>query len=51
VTGYSVGSGTRSYATIMYDASGQERWVSTLNSGNGYDEEPALVVSSSGECL
>jgi uncharacterized delta-60 repeat protein len=50
VTGYSVGQGTFSdYATIKYDANGQELWVRRYNGlGYYYDEATAIAVDNNG---
>lgn len=50
VTGDSPGSGTSNdYATIKYDASGNELWVSRYNGpGNGGDTPRELVVDAAG---
>jgi len=50
VTGESFGSGTeRDYATVKYNASGQEQWVARYNGpGNGTDAAYAMAVDSSG---
>ncbi|KPK97816.1 MAG: hypothetical protein AMJ90_10250 [candidate division Zixibacteria bacterium SM23_73_2] len=50
VTGYSYGNGTdNDYATIKYDAEGNELWVRRYNGpGNSYDAAIALVVDDSG---
>jgi hypothetical protein len=50
VTGRSIGSGTGfDYATIKYDANGNELWVRRYNSpGNGGDAALALAVDSQG---
>ena len=50
VTGWSEGLGSSSdYATIKYDATGNQLWAARYNGpGNGYDEARALVVDSSG---
>jgi hypothetical protein len=44
VTGPSLGSGSNwDYATIKYNASGQEEWVTRYNGpGNSYDEAKAM---------
>jgi len=50
VTGRSDGSGTgRDYATIKYDAKGNQLWVSRFNGrGNGDDSANALALDSAG---
>lgn len=49
VTGYSIGGGTNSdYATVQYDAAGNQNWVQRYNAVNGIDHANALVVDSSG---
>ncbi len=50
VTGESIGSGTASdYATIKYDASGQEQWVARYNSSRtGDDYARAIALDGSG---
>jgi hypothetical protein len=50
VTGSSLGSGTDDdYATIKYNSSGVEQWVSRYNGpGNGGDEKPSLALDDSG---
>jgi uncharacterized delta-60 repeat protein len=50
VTGYSLGSGTGyDYATIKYDASGQQQWVAQYNgAGNSHDSAYAMAVDSAG---
>jgi hypothetical protein len=50
VTGSSYGSGTSSdYATIKYDANGDELWIQRYNGpGNDYDYPSALAIESSG---
>lgn len=47
VTGWTMNGNFSDYATIKYDASGNEVWVKTFN--NGYDDMPsAVVVDASG---
>ena len=50
VTGWSDGGAThRDYATIKYDASGNQIWMARYNGpGNGYDEAYAMAVDSAG---
>jgi hypothetical protein len=50
VTGYSSGSGTSfDYATIKYNASGAEEWVTRYNGpGNAFDAASAIAVDNSG---
>jgi hypothetical protein len=51
VTGDSLGSGTglSDYATVKYDADGNELWVARYNGpGNGEDNATALAVDDSG---
>ena len=50
VTGSSTGSGTgEDYATIKYDANGNELWVARYNSPNGgSDEATALAIDAAG---
>ena len=51
MTGESVGSGTdpSDYATIKYDASGQEQWVARYNSSRtGDDHARAIALDGSG---
>jgi len=50
LTGESIGSGTASdYATIKYDASGQEQWVARYNSSRtGDDYARAIALDGSG---
>lgn len=50
VTGESVGSGTyRDYATVKYDASGAEQWVTRYNgSGNDDDGVYGIAVDNTG---
>lgn len=50
VTGYSSGAdGLLDYATIKYDSSGQQRWVSRYNGpGNSYDVAIAIDVDNAG---
>jgi hypothetical protein len=50
VTGYSAGPGTsHDYATVKYDASGAEQWVSRYNGpGNTRDRARAIGVDGSG---
>jgi len=49
VTGYSSGSGTNyDYATIKYDASGNQLWVARYNCANFNDVPKDLVVDASG---
>jgi hypothetical protein len=46
VTGFSAGNGTnRDYATVKYDAFGQQQWVARYNGpGNGDDEASSLAI-------
>jgi hypothetical protein len=50
VTGSSAGSGTGTdYATIKYDASGQQQWVARYNGpGNGVESASGMAVDGSG---
>jgi len=49
VTGGSAGSGTRSdYATIKYDASGNQQWVARYSGPAGYDSATAMALDLSG---
>jgi hypothetical protein len=50
VTGSSVGSGSGfDYATVKYDSSGQEQWVTRYNGPANEDDEPyAMAVDPSG---
>src|SRR5262249_24455061 len=50
VTGYSLDSpgGFASYATIKYNAAGQQQWVARYNTGNGASLATAIAVDSSG---
>ena len=50
VTGSSRGSGTGfDYATVKYDSSGQQQWVTRYNGpGNGDDEAYGIAVDASG---
>jgi uncharacterized delta-60 repeat protein len=50
VTGWSIGSGTNTdYATIKYNSSGVQQWVSRYNGpGNGSDGAYSLAVDGSG---
>ncbi len=53
VTGESIGSGTSSdYATIKYNSSGVQQWVSRYNgSSNGVDNANALIVDGTGNTI
>jgi uncharacterized delta-60 repeat protein len=50
VTGYSIGSGTSNdYATIKYNSSGTQQWVTRYNgAGNGIDVAHQIVIDGSG---
>jgi hypothetical protein len=50
VTGYSLGSGTGwDYATVKYNADGQEQWVARYNGpDNEYDRPYAIAIDSFG---
>ena len=45
VTGFSTGLGTSyDYATIKYDAAGQEQWVARYDGGTGTDDEATAIA-------
>ena len=49
VTGWSEGSGTEfDYATIKYDASGNQLWVARYNEANYHDIPTALAIDGTG---
>ena len=51
VTGHSIGAaGDFDYATIQYDAEGNERWVARYNGpGNAGDQASALAIDAAGD--
>jgi hypothetical protein len=49
VTGQSRGSGTDDYATVKYDANGNQLWIARYDGpANGYDLAWAIAVDGSG---